>query len=89
METKRLSKNLKDLMAKSPNLFFFLPRSEIGDPSSLKSSMKRFLRRFESNQNKSKQMKINDIFYCFTSKAYSAAISSKIFIYINLKYPIN
>ena len=36
---------------------------------SLESSMKRILQRFESNQNKSKQMKINDIFDHFTSKA--------------------
>ena len=53
--------------------FFDLSRSRIGASSSLESSMKRFLRRFDSNQNKSKQMKINDIFYYFTSKAYSAA----------------
>ena len=38
-------------------------------PFSLESSMKRILRRFESNQNKSKQMKINDVFDHFTSKA--------------------
>ena len=44
---------------------FFLPWSRIGASSSLESSMKRFLRRFDSNQNKSKQMKINDVFLSF------------------------
>ena len=67
-ETKRLSKNLKDLIEKSQNLIF-LPRSRIGASSSLESSMKRFLRRIESKQNKSKQIKINDVFDHFTSKA--------------------
>ena len=47
--------------------------------SSLESSMKQFLWTFESNQNKSKQMKINDVFDCFTSKAYFTAILSKKF----------
>ena len=54
---------------KIPESNFFWPRSRIGHPSSLESSMKQFLGRFESNQNKSKQMKINDVFYRFTSKA--------------------
>ena len=58
---------------------FFLNRSRISASSSLESSMKRFLRRFESNQNKTKQIKINDVFGCFISKAYSAAILSRIF----------
>ena len=40
----------------------------------LESSMKRFLQRLGLNKNKSKQIKINDIIYCFTSKAYSAAM---------------
>ena len=62
---------------KKSNFFFNLSR--IGAASSLESSMKQFLQRFESNQNKSKQMKINDVFDRFTSKAYSAAILSKIF----------
>ena len=31
--------------------------------------MKRILRRFESNRNKSKQMKINDVFDRYISKA--------------------
>ena len=69
----RLPKYLKDLMEKTQNPKKILNRSRIGVPSSLESSMKRILRRFESNQNKSKQMKINDVFHRFTSKAYSAA----------------
>ena len=52
----------------------FLPRSRIGASSTLESSMKRFLRKFDLNQNKAKQSEINDVFYCFTSKAYSPAI---------------
>ena len=83
----RLPKNLKDLMEKTQNPKFFFNRSRIGAASSLKSSMKRFLGRFESNQNRSKQMKINDVFYRFTSKPYSAAILSKIFHLYQLKVP--
>ena len=56
-------------------------------PFSLESSMKRILQRFESNQNKSKQIKINDIFYRFTSKAYSAAILSMNYHLYQLKIP--
>ena len=67
-ETRRLSKNLKVLIEKFQNPNFVLPRSRIGHPSSFESSMKHFLGRFELNQNKSKQMKINDVFDCFTSK---------------------
>ena len=48
---------------------FFWNRSRIGASSSIEISMKQFLWRFESNQNKSKQMKINDVFDLFTSKA--------------------
>ena len=48
---------------------FFEIGPEFVPPFSLESSMKRILRRFESNQNKSKQMKINDVFDRFTSKA--------------------
>ena len=58
---------------------FSLNRPRTGADSSLESSMKQFLRKFESNQNKSKQMKINDVFDLFTSKAYSAALLSKHF----------
>ena len=47
---------------KLPKSEIFLPRSRISAPSSHESSMKPFLRRFELNQNKSKHMKINDIF---------------------------
>ena len=64
----RLLKNLKDLMEKTQNPKFFEISPELVPPFSLESSMKRILRRFESNQNKSKQMKINDVFDCFTSK---------------------
>ena len=53
---------------------FFLNWSRICVDSSLESSVKQFLRKFESNLNKSKQMKINDVFDHFTSKTYSAAI---------------
>ena len=53
---------------KIPKYNFFLPRLRIGAPS----SMKQILQRFESNQNKAKEMKINDVFCCFTSKVYSA-----------------
>ena len=42
---------------------------EFVPPFSLESSMKRILRRFESNKNKSKQMKINAVFDRFTSTA--------------------
>ena len=35
----------------------------------------------------SKQMKINDVFYCFTSKAYSAAISRRNFHLYHLTVP--
>ena len=56
-------------MEKSQNKKKFGPQPIIGASSSLESSMKRILRRFESNQNKSKQMKINDVFDRFTSKA--------------------
>ena len=49
---------------------------EFVPPFSLESSMKRILGRFEWNQNKSKQMKINDR---FTSKAYSATILNRTF----------
>ena len=66
-------------MEKTQNQKFFLNRSRFGASSSLESSMKQFLRRFESNQNKSKQMKINDVFDRFTSKAYSAAILNRTF----------
>ena len=53
-------KNLKNLIEKSQNLYIFLPRSgQQLVPLSLKSSMKRFFQRFESNKNK---WKINDIF---------------------------
>ena len=52
---------------KIQNLFEIGP--EFVPPFSLESSMKRILRRFESNQNKSKQMKINDVFDLFTSEA--------------------
>ena len=86
-ETKRLSKNFKDQIEKSHNLKFFWPRSKIGAPISLASPMKQFLQRFESNQNKSKQMKINDVFYRFTSKPYSAAILGKNFHLYQLKVP--
>ena len=51
-ETKRLTQNLKDLMEKTQNPKKNLNRSRIGADSSLESSMKQFLRRFESNQNK-------------------------------------
>ena len=61
-------------MEKTQNPNFFWNRSRIGVPSSLESSMKQILRRFESNQNKSKQMKINDVFDRFISKANSADI---------------
>ena len=64
-------------MEKIQNQYFFLNRSRTGADSSLESSMKQFLQRFESNQNKSKQMKINDVFDRFTSKAYSAALISR------------
>ena len=66
-------------MEKTQNPKKNLNRSRIGADSSLESSIKQFLRRFESNQNKSKQMKINDVFDRFTSKAYSAAILKRIF----------
>ena len=65
----RLPKNLKELMEKTHNPKNFEIGPEFVPPFSLESSMKRILRRFESNQMKSKQMKINDIFDCFTSKA--------------------
>ena len=65
----RLTQNLKDLMEKTQNPNFFLNQSRIGASSSFESSMKQILGRFESNQNKSKQMKINDVFDRFTSKA--------------------
>ena len=69
-ETKRLHQKLKYLMEKTQNrFFFFLNWSRTGADSSLEISMKQFLQRYESNQNKSKQMKINDVFDCFTSKA--------------------
>ena len=68
-ETRRLSQNMKDLIKKYQNPIFFCPLSSSGRPSSLESFMKQFLGRFESNQNKSKQMKINDVFDRFTSKA--------------------
>ena len=42
---------------KIPKSYFFLPRSRIGASSSLESSIKRFLGRFES-----KQMISNDFF---------------------------
>ena len=75
-------------MEKSQNPYSFLPRSQIGASSSLESSMKRFFWRFYSNENKSKQMKINDIFYYFTSKAYSAAMMLSINFHLNqLKVP--
>ena len=64
-------------MEKTQNSNFLLNRSRIGVDSSLESSMKQFLRRLESNQNQSKQMKINEVFDRFTSKTYSAAILSK------------
>ena len=66
-EPKRLTQNLKDLMEKTQNQKKIGNRSRIGASSSLESSMKRILRRFESNQNKSKQMKINDVFDRFSS----------------------
>ena len=66
-------------MGKTQNPNFFLNQSRIGASSSLESSMKQFLRRFESNQNKTKQIKINDVFGRFISKAYSDAILSRIF----------
>ena len=70
-------------MEKYQNPNFLLPRSRIRASSTLESSMKGFLRRFDSNQNKSKQMKINDVFNRFTSKAYSAAILNKNFPFIS------
>ena len=36
--------------------------------------MKQILLRFESNQNKSKQMKVIDVFDRFTSKAFSVKL---------------
>ena len=72
---------------KIPKSKFFWPRSRSGAPSSLESSMKRFLGRFELNQNKSKQMKNNDVFHCFTSKAYFAAILIRMFYFYQLKVP--
>ena len=65
----RLTQTLKDLMEKTQNPKKNFNQSRIGASSSLESLMKQFLRRFESNQNKSKQMKINDVFDRFTSKA--------------------
>ena len=50
------------LIEKTQNPNFSWNRSRIGASSSLESSMKQIFRRFESNQNKSKQMKINDFF---------------------------
>ena len=49
--------------------------------------MKQFLQRFELNQNKSKQMIINDNFDRFTSKAYSADILSIHFDLYQVKVP--
>ena len=82
-ETKRLPQKLKDLLEKKQNQKIFKNRSRTSADSSLESSIKQFLRRFESNQNKSKQMKINDVFDCFTFKAYSAAIISKKKIFLS------
>ena len=65
----RLPKNFKDLMEKTQIQKCFEIGPEFVPPFSLESSIKRILRRFESNQNKSKQMKINDVFDHFTSKA--------------------
>ena len=70
----RLTQNLKDLMEKTQNPKIFWNRFRIGAASSLESSMKQILWRFESNKKKSKQMKINDVFDRFTFKASSAAI---------------
>ena len=56
-------------MEKTQNPKIFEIGPEFVPPFSLESSMKRILRRFESNQNKSKQMKINGVFDRFTSKA--------------------
>ena len=67
-ETMRLPKNLEELIEKYQNPIFFYPCQGGGRPSSLESSMKQFLRRFELNQNKSKQMKINVVFDRFASK---------------------
>ena len=83
METKRLSKNLKDLIVKFQNLNFLTSVKnwwpqltwKLNEAISLKIW-------FES-----KEMKINDIFYRFTSKAYSAAILSINFHLYQLKVP--
>ena len=56
----RLPKDLKDLMEKIQKIFETGPK--FVPPFSLERSMKLILRRFELNQNKSKQMKINDVF---------------------------
>ena len=72
---------------KSKSVLTSWPQPRIGASSSLESSMKRFIRRFDSNQNKSKQMKINDVFDYFTSKAYSVAILSVNFHLYQLKVP--
>ena len=53
---------------------FFEIGPELVRPAHLKAQW-----RFESNQNKSKQMKINDVSDYFTSKVYSAAILIKNF----------
>ena len=73
----------------SQNPKCFWPRSRIGAFSSLEISMKRFLGRFGLNQNKSEQMKINDNFFRFISKAYStstAILNKKMCLY-QLKVP--
>ena len=78
---------MKDPIEKSQNLKFFWPRSRIGAPSSLESSMKRFLRRFELNQNRSKSMRVFFIFlhlkpiplHCYSKYIFLS--------YINSKYP--
>ena len=58
----------KTYWKKTQNPNFFWNWSRIGAYSSLESSMKRILRRFDLNQSKSKQMKINNVFDPFTSK---------------------
>ena len=71
----------------NPKIYFFLPQSKIGASSSLESSMKRFLREFELNQNKSKHIKINEVFDPFTSEAYTEAILSRNLQLLQLSLP--